>query len=189
MELKMFKYTFTILLFLSLQVNAADMAIKNSLPLICTVMPSIGQPLCYVRTGSPYGPYDDIVFYRIDKYAEAILLGSQSGGVAVFGGFDFSPRGQFMWLSWAEEGHPYFEFYRTTDFLEKGIKSKTLKVLSDYYFESFVQFNENGDVVYSLSVNSIENCADTGKGARVSINAETHEKQCVKYFNIGDYKQ
>ncbi len=185
----MFKYTFTILFFLSLQVSAADIDKKNSLPLICTVIPSIEQQLCYVRTGSSYGPYDDIVFYKLDKYGDVILLGSQSGGVAVFGGFGFSAGGKFMLLSWSEEGHPYFEFYRTGDFLEKGIKSRVLKVLSDYYFESFEKFNENGEVVYSLSVGSIESCANAGKGGHESINAETQEKQCVKYFSVGDYKK
>ncbi|RDH84500.1 MAG: hypothetical protein DIZ80_03200 [endosymbiont of Galathealinum brachiosum] len=180
----MYKFILVGLLFLSIQANATKPVKKLSLPLVCATIPSIEEQLCYSSTNSSYGPYDDVVFYKIDKYGEEVLLGSQSGGVATFGGFDFSLGGRYMWVSWAEEGHPFFEFYRTNDFLENGIKSKSLEVLGDYYFEQFTQFSENGNVAYSLTEGAFENCKDAGDGARESIDSETSKKNCIKQFNI-----
>ena len=180
----MYKFIFSVLLFLTMQVNATEPVKKQSLPLVCAAIPSQAEQLCYIRTNSSYGPYDDIVFYKLDKYEEVVLLGSQSGGVATFVGFDFSIGGLYMWVSWAEEGHPYFEFYRTNEFLENGVKSQSLKVLGDYYFENFENFGEDGQIIYALTEGSFENCSDAGDGARERIDRETLEKKCIKSFNI-----
>ena len=130
-----------------------------------------------------------IVTYKLDKDEEIVLLGGQSGGVATFGGFDFTIGGCYMWVGWAEERHPVFDFYRTNDFLENGVNSKSLEVLGDYYFENFENFGEDGEVVYALTEGAFENCNDAGDGARERIDAETSEKKCVKSFNIESKKK
>ena len=157
-----------------------------SLPLQCRSTPAQSDQLCIIRTDSPYGPYDDVVFYRLDKNGDATLLGSQRGEVATFGGFEFSTGGIFMWLSWAEEGHPHFEFYRTKEFMTDGISANALKVLSDYYFNSFEKFTVTGEVVYTLDDGAYENCDKSGEGASYEIDPKTMEKRCVKKFSLNE---
>ena len=88
--------------------QAKDEQFPQSLPLECSKIPNIIEQLCFIQTRN--GPYDDVVFYHMDKYGDVALLGSRSGEVTTFGGIDFSTGGTYMWLSWAEEGHPILYF-------------------------------------------------------------------------------
>ena len=156
----------------------------KSLPLECHKIPNKKDQLCYIETEADYGPYDDIVLYRVNSRDYATFLGSQSGGVATFGGFDFSTGGTYMWLEWAEEGHPHYEFYRTADFLGNGTSAKILSILGDYYFDGFEEFTDAGKVVYRLADEAYEDCSKAGKGVSYKINPKTSEKYCIKKFNL-----
>ncbi len=123
----------------------------RTIPLECNRITGLIEQLCFIRTDSVYGPYDDIVFYLIDKAGNKFFLSSNSGNVSTFGGFDFSTHGKYMWLSWAEEGHPYFEFYLTKNFLEQGTSAKVLATLANYYFDQFEKFSDSGEVIYSVT--------------------------------------
>jgi len=158
--------------------------LKKSLPLECHKIPNHNEHLCFIVTQNPDGPFDDIVFYRMDKSGGIALLGSKIGEGDNFGGFDFSNGGKYMWLSWAEEGHPHFEFYRTSEFLINGTETKALKVLSDYYFDDFKSFTDDGEVIYLLADDAYENCDKAGQGISYQINTETPEKYCVKKFSL-----
>ena len=183
------KPTFLMLSFLlltafSFAAQAKQEQLLQSLPLECSKIPNKSDHLCFIQTQSPYGPYDDIVFYRISHSGDVVLLGSQSGGVATFGGFDFSTGGIYMWVSWAEEGHPRFAFYRTTEFMANGINTKALEILGDYYFNGFEKFTDSGEVVYSLDDAAFENCDNAGESVSYKIDPETSEKYCVKQFSL-----
>ena len=154
------------------------------MPLECSKITGRTDQLCVLITQSPFGPYDDVVFYRMNKAGYLTLLGSQSGDVATFGGFGFSSAGTYMWLSWAEEGHPHFEFYRTNAFMENGTSAKMLELLSDYYFEDFEKFTEKAEVVYRLADGAFENCDEAGRDVSYKIDAETSERYCVKRFSL-----
>ncbi|MDH3342471.1 MAG: hypothetical protein OEM07_01985 [Gammaproteobacteria bacterium] len=152
----------------------------KSLPLECHEITGNINKLCFIQTQSSYGPYDDIVFYRVDPRGYATFLGSESGSVATFGGFEFSDKGIYMWLSWAEEGHPHFEFYRTRDFLENGTQAKILQIIGDYYFDGFVSFSDSGKVVYSIDNQLTENCANIPDVTSYISPHKPFEKLCTK---------
>ena len=176
-----------ILFFLSLfnlTAQAKPEPLPQSLPLECSNIPGKKDKLCVIQTQSPYGPYDEVVFYHMKKNGAVFLLGSQSGGVATFGGFDFSTTGVYMWVGWAEEGHPHFEFYQTSKFIENGTRAKALEILGDYYFTGFEKFSDTGEVIYSLDDGAFEDCDKAGKDVSYKINPETSEKYCIKRFNI-----
>ena len=158
--------------------------LPKSLPLECSDIPTRQDKICFIETESPYGPYDDVVFYHMNKNGSVFLLGSQSGDVATFGGFDFSPSGIYMWLEWAEEGHPHFEFFKTSTFINNGTSAESLQILGDYYFTGFEKFSDTGEVIYSLDDGAFEDCDKAGKDVSYKINPETSEKYCIKRFNI-----
>ena len=120
----------------------------------------------------------------MDKAGDVALLGSRASEVATFGGIDFSTGGTFMWVSWAEEGHPHFEFYRTSDFFDKGLNAKILTVLGDYYFDGFEKFTDAGEVIYLLRDDAYEDCNKAGEGVSYENDARSSEKRCVKLFNL-----
>lgn len=183
-KLALFILSSLLLLLYNYTAKAEPEQLKRSLPLECRKIPTKDEHLCFIETQSPYGPYDDVVFYRMDKAGDVALLGSQAGEVATFGGVDFSTGGTFMWISWAEEGHPHFVFYSTSEFMINGINSKTLNILGDYYFDGFEKFTDAGEVVYLLSDDAYENCDEAGESVRVKIDPETAEKYCVKQFSL-----
>ena len=158
--------------------------LNSSLPLECTAITGRHERLCIIQTESFYGPYDDIVFYHMNNRGNVSLLGSNKGDVATFGGFEFSDGGKYMWLSWAEEGHPHFVFYRTNDFIANGTSAKVLSVVGDYEFDQFIKFNDVGDVVYALADNIREYCSKAGDGAHIIIDPRTSTKLCAKHFKL-----
>jgi|GEM_PF-1043595 hypothetical protein len=155
-----------------------------SLPLECRNIAGFNDQLCFIRTESIFGPYDDVVFYRINSTGQVIFLGSESNAVTTFGGLEFSEAGKYMWLSWAEEGHPHFEFYLTRDFLDNGTHARVLEVIGDYYFGQFVKFSDEGIVTYSLSDDFTECCAQTNNNLGFTNNASTNDKQYLKTINL-----
>lgn len=191
--MKISAYTGTILPILSISllclsfnftVKAGQEPLKKSLPLECSIIPVRNEYLCFIETQSPYGPYDDVVFYHMDKNGDLALLGSQAGEVATFGGIGFSTGGAFMWISWAEEGHPHFEFYHTAKFINNGINTKVLNVLGDYYFDGFEKFTDKGEVIYRLNDDAYEDCNKAGKDVSYKIEPKTSEEYCVKRFSL-----
>lgn len=165
-------------------VKADAVGLRNSLPVECDKVPDSNEHLCFIITQSAYGPYDDVVFYHKNSNGNLILLGSQKDGVATFGGAGFSTGGTYMWLSWAEEGHPHFEFYLTQNFLENGLNARILKVLGDYYFSDFEKFTDAGEVVYELNDGAYEDCNKAGKEVSYKIDPQTSEKRCLKTFRL-----
>ncbi len=160
-----------------------------TLPLECTSAENFNEQLCFISTESPFGPFDDIVFYKISKSGDIVYLSSESHGNTTFGGFGFSEGSKYLWISWAEEGHPLFYFHLTSDFLANGSKAIVLDVISDYYFEQFEQFSESGEVIYLLSEDFTECCTEKGKHSEFLINPLTGNKQVLKHLYLNMPKQ
>ncbi|MDH5356136.1 MAG: hypothetical protein OEY09_16965 [Gammaproteobacteria bacterium] len=127
----------------------------------CENVPQSSDQLCHIITESPWGPFDDVAFYRLSDSGSAFLLAAYSGGGGIYNGTGYSEGGGFMWLSFAEEGHPYFIFYRTQDFLEVGQHADSIATLGDYYFEDFRTFADSGEVTYFVSTDEDAICEDT----------------------------
>ena len=156
----------------------------TTLPLDCTAVPAHTDQLCVATTSSPYGPYDDVAIYRKTKDAELILLGSHRGGVGTFGGFGFSKGGRLMWESWAEEGHPYFSFYKTSYYLSEGDGATSLALLNEYEFDHIRYFTDNGKFVYALNEDAFETCPKTAGLPASVIDSYTKSKHCLRYLFI-----
>lgn len=152
-----------------------------SLPLECESVPRSSDQLCVIRTESPYGPYDQVAYYHLDKNQRAYLLGSENGGVGTFAGFGFSDSGEYVWLGWAEEGHPHFLFYRTRQFIDNGINTEGLAVIGDYEFQEFLTFSDTGLVRYAIDE---ESCRYKQKGAHYWVKPEGKERYCVKTLQL-----
>lgn len=136
----------------------------RSLPLECDAIADSQEMLCITKTESAYGPFDDVIFYHLDKMGAVTFLGSHSDAISTFAGFGFSSGGKYLWISWAEEGHPYFEFYRTIDFIKQGTKASMHYILHDYYFMQFESFTDAGIVTYSqIEDNSEDRTIDEEK--------------------------
>ena len=123
-KLALFILSSLLLLLYNYTAKAEPEQLKRSLPLECSKIPTKVEYLCFIETQSPYGPYDDVVFYRMDKAGAVASLGSQTGEVATLGGVDFSSVGIFMWLSWVDEWHQHVQFYRQLDVRTHTMNSK-----------------------------------------------------------------
>jgi len=180
-------FRYTPLLF-SLPIITMAASNTGTLPLDCSVIPAQTDQLCVAVTGSTSGPYDDVVIYRKKADGSLFLLGSHQGGVGTFNGFGFSDGGRFMWESWAEEGHPYFLFYRTDHYLSEGKNTKSLNVLNEYYLEYFHQFTDTGKVAYALREDAFGKCPETGDYPASVFNKQTKTKHCLKYLFLKSRK-
>jgi hypothetical protein len=161
----------------------ASPSVELQLPFQCTPIPTQPDQLCVIVTLSPHGPFDDVVFYRRPSQGDLILLGSHKGEVATFGGVGFSRGGRYLWISWAEEGHPYFIFYPTETFLSDGLSAKSVGLVSDYYFDEFVSFKDDRQVVYALRDDAMEKCPpQPGDKPAYQMDPRTRQKRCLRYL-------
>lgn len=105
--------------------------------------------LCVIVTDSPYGPFDEVAIYHIDDARRYRKIYSETGGVGVFGGLEFSPNGRYMSLSWSEEGHPYVTFYNTDAFLQYGAGERAgLSQLGMYDLQYVNALNDDGTATF-----------------------------------------
>jgi len=134
---------------------------EQQLELNCIAIPNNNNQLCSVETESQYGPFDDVVFYKRDEEGYLFLLGSQKSYGQTFGSIEFSENGKYLYLSWAEEGHPQFHFYLTSKFLEGGIKADIIKHFEDYYLFYIQRLTDEGKLTYLADQQTINNCDKT----------------------------
>jgi hypothetical protein len=153
--------------------------VHDSLPLTCYLVPGGEQQLCVVITQSPYGPYDEVVYYHKDTSGALALIGAEGGGVASFGGVTFSENGEYLWLSWAEEGHASVYFYNTTRFLEVGT-DEGLHALHHYELDHVDGITADGQLIYGFW-KPVEPCMDV---QAYSIVADPHT--CHHRIPLGD---
>jgi len=140
------------------------------LALECYPIPNHVDQLCVLATQSPHGPWDQVVYYRSNPDQQPVLLGIDKGGVATFGGIEFSTEGRYFMLNWAEEGHPLFHFYKTQEFLN-GNTQTSVGFYEQYHFDHIDYFGDDGIVVIGLT-DKTGKCIDTRHYS--SINDKDH---------------
>jgi hypothetical protein len=118
-------------------------------------------------------------YYLVSKHITFNELTNNVNSESSFGHLVFSPNGKYMYISYADEGHPYFIFYDTDKFINDD-KDAELAQVSQYRVESIDEFYDNGDIVYSLN-----NCVESEQ-APASENLET--ESCMFYNNITSNK-
>jgi len=158
-------------------VQAEPTIVNDRLTVQCHKIANKQEQICYTQTPNPNGPFDDVVLYVKDIYEELHLLNSEKDTSSTFGGFDFTPNGEYMWLSWAEEGHPYFIFYKTSDFLEQGFNTKALSSFEDLKLDGIYSFTSAGvfNYYYYDSSGQTTDC--------VALKQEVDDV-CIKTFNF-----
>jgi len=117
----------------------------------CVPIPNSKQAVCFEKNTSPEGPFDEVAFFRQSANGEQHFLSLNTGGVATFGGVGFSTQGKLMWVSWADEGHGFFRFYHTAEFLKQGEQARIIGSFEDMGFEGIKAFTDSGIVSYYVS--------------------------------------
>jgi len=125
------------------------LAQENSLELKCFSIPKSKKELCTSQTINAYIPYEDTTFY-LKKEGDFYFIDVFLADMTSFGSFDFSDGGKYMYISFSEEGHEYFVFYKTKEFLSQGHKAKSLAILNEYNFKEFSHFEDSGKVSYFM---------------------------------------
>lgn len=122
----------------------------DSLDLYCHEIPNHQDQLCLIKTESPYGPYDEVVFYRKDKSGAYSLIDMDKGsGVASFGSLSFSADGKYLWYGWYDEGHPSVYFYETKVFLEVGTQ-QGVDAVHEYELDHIDGITKDGKLIYGF---------------------------------------
>ena len=160
---------------------AATAAQQPGLALDCQHIPQQNIQLCVVRTDSALGPFDDVVLYRYSSSQGMTMLESYQSQTSTFTGVGFSDGGRYMWLSWADEGHPYYLIYNTRDFLNNAHETKSIKTVGDYYLEDIVSFTDQGVLSYTLSDGAQQNCPTSPGRPNFKIDKQSGQRQCLKY--------
>jgi hypothetical protein len=171
-----------ILTLLVVSPNSIASAEEEVLPLECSTIPGHIEQLCTVVSVSHDGPYSDVTVYRKPVDGKPVLLYSDQNSVASFAGFGYSKEGRYMWEAWADEGHPYFSFYLTDEYLASGRAAKLLGSLSDYRFERIFEFGDDGKVGYVLNEDAPELCREQGGMSANIISITAGKTGCVKYL-------
>lgn len=83
-------------------------------------------------------------------------------------------HGHNLYIAYADEGHPYFIFYRTDKFMND--EAATLAQTSVYKVDSIEAFDDEGNITYTIS-----ECFDEDPEGE-STNAK--KVQCEFHYNI-----
>ena len=135
----------------------------------CVSIPNNTYQICTLESYSAFGPYDDVVFYRLEEKRYLYLLGLSYGDNMTFGGFSFSDGGKYMWVSWAEEGHSSFVFYETADFLQQAENAKSLYYINGYGLSEFLSFSDDAKVKFSRDYNQTDDFRDNPRTYEVFL--------------------
>jgi hypothetical protein len=142
----------------------------------CYAIQGKADALCTLVTSSPFGPFDDVVFYRKDVAGNLTFLRTVSGTVATFSFQGSSENGDFVALAWAEEGHPIFSIYHTSELLSDISDPQPLTVISQYPFSHIDIISDDGVVVYGSEEEiSVERCALNLEQFRLTDNQYCHK--------------
>lgn len=123
---------------------------EETLALECHDIPKLSDKLCLLKTQSPFGPVDDVVFYKKDKDGHMTFLSAVQGSIAVVYFDSFSKGGKFLVIGEAEEGHPNFIVHSTARFLNPGTGSSIVGSIYNYYITHLDQILDDGTIIHSV---------------------------------------
>jgi hypothetical protein len=131
----------------------AQMHDASNLPLACYFIPAHDDQLCIATTASEFAPVDDLIFYKRYKDQQLSLLRVDKGDIAVTWLHGFSNGGKYLILGKAEEGHPSFVIFATTEFLSDKEIVEPVALISNYFIDALMKLSDDGiaEVSYSSS--------------------------------------
>ncbi len=140
----------------------------------CKIIPHSTDSLCAVEHIHYEGVLMSSVKFYLIRGEQKLQLNTHqtNNSISSFGGFAFSDNGKYLYLSWADEGHPYFIFFDTDKFIHEQENAGVGHGFEDYYLYQIISFTDQGDFVYQLMTASNEQCQ------------QGNESQCQVVFNI-----
>lgn len=133
------------------------------------------QQLCINSHDSVQGlPITIATFFRVQQNAPIQELTHYINESSAFGEVKFSNNGKYLYIMYADEGHPYFVFYNTSKFIENDPTAQIYQ-LNEYGISHIEQMNDNGDVIFS-SIDCLDNTFHTATKLQVTNNASCQYK-------------
>jgi hypothetical protein len=128
-----------------------------------------------INTGVPVSVGE---YYLIAAGERLKVLTSNLNIESSFGEIVFSPKGKYLYITYADEGHPYFVFYDTHKFIQDD-KNAQIAQLFEYKLDVIDEFYDNGEVVYSLS-----DCPDSEEQSDSATVNTGEAENCLIRYNI-----
>lgn len=158
----------------------------------CTVIPSDKttktKQLCTL-TVDEYEPVHltKVTFFIKDEQGDIQVLNELAdSGNSSFSHFDFSQNGKYLYITFADEGHPFFVFFDTQKFINDDKNAQVGEVFEEYFLDHIEAFYDNGDFVFAINEGTFTGCL----GGEVETEPKTADseevKRCLFHHNIFD---
>jgi len=126
-------------------------------------------------------------FIKDDNGDINVLSNLEDSGSSSFSHFDFSENGKYLYVTFADEGHPFFVFFDTQKFINNDKNPQVGELFEEYFLDHIESFYDNGDIVYALREGTITGCLIHGE-VEIEPKTETTDevKRCLFHYNIFD---
>jgi len=176
----------TLLFFLFNPVQA-----ENTSDITCSQAPGHLLKLCWTANQnfkSGMLLYTNTVYIQ-DEQKRLRLHIRDKDSISALTHIGFSDNGLLMYIESADEGHPYFTFYKTVNYLGYGKRAKSLATLDDYFLDTIKGFTAEGLFIYSRSRTTDAKCADISgyvlnKKAKQKVKNPSGLSPCYKVFRV-----
>jgi len=151
---------------------------KNKPEQLCTLTVDEYEPVYVTKV---------TFFIKDENGAIRVLNDLVNAGNASFSHFEFSEYGKYLYITFADEGHPFFVFFDTQKFINDDKNAEVGEVFEEYFLDHIESFYDNGDFVFAINEGTITGCLD-GEIEIEPKTANTDEvKRCLFHHNIFDY--
>lgn len=128
-----------------------------------------------------------VTFFIKDEQGDIKVLNDLvDSGNSSFSHFNFSEKGKYLYITFTDEGHPFFVFFDTLKFINNEKEDQVGEVFEEYFLDHIESFYDNGDFVFALSEGAITGCLE----GEVEIEPKTANseevKRCLFHHNIFD---
>jgi hypothetical protein len=128
-----------------------------------------------------------VTFFIKDEKGDINVLNNlEDSGSSSFSHFKFSDNGKYLYVSFADEGHPFFVFFDTQKFIHNDKEPEVGEVFEEYYLDHIESFYDNGDFVFSLREGTIFACLDGEIEIEPKTETTDEVKRCLFHYNIFD---
>lgn len=133
------------------------------------------QQLCISTHNSEQGlPITIATFFQVNNNGPIQVLTHHINKSSSFGKVQFSNDGKYLYVMYADEGHPYFVFYDTSKFIQNDPTAQIYQ-LNEYGISHIEQINDNGDVIFSR-IDCLDDTFHTASKPQVTNNANCQYK-------------
>jgi len=158
----------------------------------CVIIPSdqtVNTKQLCTLTVDEYEPVyvTKVTFFVKNEHGDIRVLNDLvNAGNASFSHFEFSENGKYLYITFADEGHPFFVFFDTQKFINDDKNAEVGEVFEEYFLDHIESFYDNGDFVFAINEGTITGCLD-GEVETEPKTANTDEvKRCLFHHNIFD---